>query len=149
MREEGLIRHIGLSNVTPDQLGAALRITQIAAVTAHFNVADRQNGTLQQAACGAGAVFCPWPPVSRPGVKTDTTGSDAIRATLRPIATRHGATVPQVALAWLLARSPAILPVPATTSITHLQENLDAQDLKLSREELAAISSLTLEETPA
>jgi aryl-alcohol dehydrogenase-like predicted oxidoreductase len=151
LREEGLIRHIGLSNVTPDQLGAALRITEIAAVTAYFNVADRQNGALQQAACDAGAVFCPWQPVSlaQPGIKTDTTGSEAIRATLGPIAARHGATVPQVALAWLLARSPAILPVPATTSITHLRENLDAQDLELTPEELTAISTLTPEDTPA
>ncbi len=63
--------------------------------------------------------FCPWQPVSliQPGVQTDTSGPQAIRRVLAPIASRHGATIPQVALAWLLARSPAMLPIPATTSV--------------------------------
>jgi aryl-alcohol dehydrogenase-like predicted oxidoreductase len=151
LRKEGLIGHIGLSNVTPGQLGAALRITEIAAVTAYFNVAARQHAALLEAAAGAGAVFCPWQPVSliQPGVQTDTSGPEAIRRVLEPIAARHGATIPQVALAWLLARSPAILPIPATTSITHLRENLDAQDLELAPEELKTINGLAPENTPA
>jgi aryl-alcohol dehydrogenase-like predicted oxidoreductase len=97
LRKEGLIRHIGLSNVTPHRLHAALQITEIAAVTAYFNVAARQNAALQKAASAAGTVFCPRQPVSliQPGFKTDTTGPQAIRRTLEPIATRHGATVPQ------------------------------------------------------
>lgn len=150
LRAGGLIRNIGLSNVTPDQLGAALRITDIAAVTAHFNVADRQHAALQKAAAAAGAVFCPWQPVSliQPGFETDTAGPEAIRRTLEPIAARHGATVPQVALAWLLARSPAIVPIPATTSITHLRENLDAEDLELSAGEISAIDILAPEDAP-
>jgi pyridoxine 4-dehydrogenase len=151
LRKEGLIRHIGLSNVTPAQLRAALGVTEIAAVTAHFNVAARQNGALAEAAAAAGAVFCPWQPVSliRPGVKTDTGGPEVIRRALEPVAARHEATVPQVALAWLLARSPSILPIPATTSITHLREDLEAQDLELTPEELGAISALVPEGTPA
>jgi aryl-alcohol dehydrogenase-like predicted oxidoreductase len=127
------------------------RITEVAAVTAYFNVAARQNAALLRAASDAGAVFCPWQPVSliRPGVKTDTDGPAAIRRALEPIAGRHGSTIPQVALAWLLARSPAILPVPATTSIAHLRENLDARDLQLTPEELSAITALAAEDPAA
>jgi aryl-alcohol dehydrogenase-like predicted oxidoreductase len=150
LRKEGLIGHIGLSNVTPAQLSAARRITEIAAVTAHFNVADRQHAGLLDATVAAGAVFCPWQPVSLipPGVATDTSGPQAIRRVLRPIAARHGATIPQVALAWLLARSPVIAPIPATTDITHLRENLDAQDLELSQPELETINGLAADDTP-
>jgi aryl-alcohol dehydrogenase-like predicted oxidoreductase len=70
--------------------------------------------------------------VAPPIAATDTSGPQTIRRVLDSIAARHGATIPQVTLAWLLARSPAILPIPATTSINHLQENLDAQDLDLT-----------------
>jgi aryl-alcohol dehydrogenase-like predicted oxidoreductase len=151
LRKEGLIGHIGLSNVTPGQLRAALQITEIAAVTAYFNVAARHHAALLEAAISVGAVFCPWQPVSliQPGVQTDTSGPQAVRSVLEPIAARHEATIPQVALAWLLARSPAILPIPATTSITHLRENLDAQDLELTPEEFETVNSLAPETTPA
>jgi len=147
LRKEGLIRHIGLSNVTAEQFRAALAITDIAAVTVYFNVAARQNAAVLQAAAEAGAVCCPWQPVSliQPGFTTDTSGPAPIRRTLEPIAAAHRATVPQVALAWLLARSPAIAPIPATTSLTHLRENLDAEDLELTTEELASISALVPE----
>jgi len=137
--------------LTPDELRAALRITQIAAVTAYFNAGARQHAALLEATVSVGAVFCPWQPVSliQPGVQTDTSGPQAIRRVLEPIAARHAATIPQVALAWLLARSPAITPIPATTSIAHVRENLDAQDLELSPEELDAINRLAPENTPA
>ena len=147
MRQEGLIHHIGLSNVTLGQLRAAREIVDVAAVTAHFNVADRHEAALLDAAAEAGAVFAPWQPVSltRPGAPTDTGGPDAVRRVLEPIASRHGATVSQIALAWLLARSPAMMPIPGTTSIAHVQENLDAQDLELTPEELRSISDLAPE----
>jgi pyridoxine 4-dehydrogenase len=104
-----------------------------------------------QAATDAGAVFCPWQPVSliEPGVRTDTNGRDAIRRALQPIADRHQATIPQVALAWLLARSPAMLPIPATTSTAHVRENLNAQNLHLAPQELDTITGLAPESTPA
>ena len=147
LRQQGLIRHIGLSNVTPDQLRAAREIVEIAAVTAHFNVAARDEATLVDAAVEAGVVFAPWQPVSltQPGAPTDADGPEAIRRVLGPIASRHGATIPQVALAWLLRRSPAIMPIPATTSIAHLQENLEAQDLELTPEDIQSITSLAPE----
>jgi pyridoxine 4-dehydrogenase len=150
LRQLGLIRHIGLSNVTPDQLRAARQIVDIAAVTAHFNVVARQEATLLDAALEAGAVFAPWQPVSltAPGSPTDTGGPEAVRRVLEPIASRHRATISQIALAWLLARSPAIMPVPGTTSIAHLRENLDAQDIELSHEDIQSINSIAPERTP-
>lgn len=142
LREQGLIRHIGLSNVTADQLRAAREIVEIAAVTAHYNVVDRHEAPLLAAA--EDAVFVPWQPVSltRPGAPTDTNGAAEVRRVLEPIAARHDATVAQVTLAWLLASSPAILPVPGTTSIAHVRENLAAQDLSLTDDELRSITNL-------
>jgi aryl-alcohol dehydrogenase-like predicted oxidoreductase len=147
LRRQGLIRHIGLSNVTPDQLRAAQEIVEIAAVTAHFNVVARQEATLLDAAIEAGAVFVPWQPVSLtvPGSPTDTGGPEAVRRVLEPIASRHGATISQIALAWLLARSPAIMPIPGTTSIAHIRENLDAQDIELSRDDIQSINGIAAE----
>jgi aryl-alcohol dehydrogenase-like predicted oxidoreductase len=144
LRQQGLIHHIGLSNVTPDQLRAACQIVEIAAVTAHFNVVAREQAPLVDAVLEAGAVFAPWQPVSLspPGSPHDTGGPEAVRRALQPIASRHGATLSQVALAWLLARAPAIMPIPGTTSIAHLQENLDAQDVQLSSEDLRAINMI-------
>jgi pyridoxine 4-dehydrogenase len=145
LRQQGLIRHIGLSNVTPGQLCAARQIVDIAAVTAHFNVVARGEAVLLDAVLDAGAVFVPWQPVSlsAPGSPTDTGGPKAVRRVLAAIASRHGATIPQIALAWLLARSPAIMPVPGTTSITHVQENLDAQAIELSREDIQSIDLIS------
>jgi hypothetical protein len=144
MRKEGLIRHIGLSNVTAGQLRVAREVTEIAAVTAYFNVAARHEAPLLDAAAGAGAVFVPWQPVSlaRPGDPVDTSGPDALRRVLGAIAARHQATIPQVTLAWLLARSPAVMPIPATTSLGHLRENLAAEDLELTGDEIRAIDDL-------
>jgi aryl-alcohol dehydrogenase-like predicted oxidoreductase len=100
----------------------------------------------------------PWPELSSPvatglthetRLTHDTGGPEALRRVLDPIASRHGATIPQVALAWLLARSPAIMPIPATTSIQHLQENLDAHNLELTPEDIQSITQLTPEDAAA
>ncbi|TCN37281.1 hypothetical protein EV644_103515 [Kribbella orskensis] len=149
LRQQGLIKHIGLSNVTPEQLRAAQAIVDIAAVTAHYNVVARQEAELLKAATEAGLVFSPWQPVSlsTPGAPTDTAGPDASRRVIEPIAARHGATGSQIALAWLLAQSPAMMPVPGTTSLAHVRENLAAQDLELSAEDLQAINGIASAET--
>jgi pyridoxine 4-dehydrogenase len=151
LRKQGVIRHIGLSNVTVDQLRAARAIVDVAAVTAHFNVAARHEAALADAALEAGAVFAPWQPVSlsAPGSPTDAGGPEAVRRVLAPIASRHGATVSQIALAWLLARSPAVMPVPGTTSIAHVGENLDAQDIELAPAEVRAIDGIAPEGSAA
>ncbi len=147
LRQQGLLRHIGLSNVTVEQLREARRIVEIAAVTAHFNMVARDNGALLAATAEAGAIFVPWQPVSLspPGSPADTAGPDAVRRVLTPIAAAHGATFSQLALAWLLARSPAMMPIPGTTSIAHVRENLAAQDIELTAEEVASIAALAPE----
>lgn len=140
LRETGLIRHVGLSNVTAEQLQEARAIVDIAAVTARFNVRDRDGEELLEAAEAAGIAFCPWFPTSIPvlGRGEDPHGA----AVVAEIAGRHGATPTQVALAWLLQRSPVMLPIPGTSSRTHLAENRAAADLRLEADEVAALSSL-------
>jgi hypothetical protein len=139
LRQAGLIRHVGLSNVTLDQLRAAQSIVPVAAVTALYNVTVRVGEDLLAAAEGDGIVFCPWHPV------TTTDGPLASRAAevLAPIAAAHGATVQQVALAWQLHGSPQALPIPGTTSLAHLHENLEAQAIMLGPEEMQAINDIT------
>jgi hypothetical protein len=121
LRQAGLIRHVGLSNVTLAQLRVAQSIVPVAAVTEED-----------------GLVFSPWHPV------TTTDGPLAARAAevLPPIAAAHGASVRQVALAWQLQGSPRALPIPGTTSLAHLRENLEAQSIVLSPEEMRAIDDI-------
>jgi aryl-alcohol dehydrogenase-like predicted oxidoreductase len=147
MRRLGFIRHIGLSNVTPEQLRVARSIVDIAAVTAHFNVAARGQRDLLEAVGEAGAVFVPWQPVSLspPGSPKDAAGPQAVRSTLEPIASLHGISPSQVALAWLLQQGPNVMPVPGTSSAAHLLENLAAQDVRLTGEELEAIDAIDLQ----
>ncbi|MFE3226922.1 aldo/keto reductase [Nocardia sp. NPDC059228] len=142
MRQDGLIRHIGLSNVNVDQLRTALAITDIAAVTVHYNVAERLGAAVRHFAQQAGIVFSPWHPGAVPG-------GDAgrpFRAVIDPIAAEHHATAQQIALAWQLHRSEQALPIPGTTSVPHLEENLAAADITLSPAEVAAITALVPED---
>jgi aryl-alcohol dehydrogenase-like predicted oxidoreductase len=138
LRQAGLIRHVGLSNVTLDQLRIAQTIVPIAAVTALYNVTARVGADLLAAAEEDGIVFSPWHPV------TTTDGPLASRAAevLPPIAAAHGVTVRQVALAWQLQGSPQTLPIPGTTSLAHLHENLEAESVVLSPDELRAINDI-------
>jgi aryl-alcohol dehydrogenase-like predicted oxidoreductase len=142
LRQAGLIRHVGLSNVTLEQLRAAQSIVPVAAVTALYNVTARAGADLRAAAQGDGMVFSPWHPV------TTTDGPLAARAAavLAPIAAAHGATAQQVALAWQLQGSPVALPIPGTTSLAHLRQNLAAQSIVLSPQELRAIDGITAPE---
>ena len=145
LRDEGVIGHIGLSNVSTEQFAVATSLTDIAAVTAHYNVADRTNEPLLAAAEAAGAVFVAWQPVSLIPPRdehTDVDGPEHFQRVLRPIARRHDATVAQISLAWLLHVSPAVLPIPGTTSIEHLRQNLAAQDIELASEEVDQITEL-------
>jgi aryl-alcohol dehydrogenase-like predicted oxidoreductase len=141
LQEEGLIRHVGLSNVTLEQFRAAQEIVEIAAVTAHFNVSARTGADLLRAAEDSGAVFSPWHPVTL----TEGSDTDKVMAVIEPIAARHGVTARQIALAWLLHRSPVMLPIPGTTSVSHLKDNLAAAEIELSGEDVAAITDLATE----
>lgn len=138
LREEGLIRHIGLSNVTLGQLRTAQAIAPIAAVTAHYNLSVRTGADLLDAAERDGIAFSPWHPV------TLTEGPETARvmAVVEPIAARHGVTTRQLALAWHLHHSPVSLPIPGTTSIAHLLDNLAATHLTLTADEVAELTSL-------
>ena len=128
-RERGRIAHIGVSNVDLAQLARARKVTEIGAVQNHYNLAHREHDDVLEL-CGAeGIAFVPYFPLR------DETPA------LREVAARHGATRAQVALAWLLHRSPTTLPIPGTLSIAHLRENLAAIELKLSEDDLAALDA--------
>ena len=144
LRQAGLIRHVGLSNVTAEQLRTAQSIVPVAAVTALYNVTARVGADLLAAAESDGIVFSPWHPVTT----TDGPSADRAAAVLPAIATEHGATVRQIALAWLLQRSPQTLPIPGTASLAHLQENLRAQSIALSPQEMRAIDDISAPADP-
>jgi aryl-alcohol dehydrogenase-like predicted oxidoreductase len=124
LRDEGKIAHIGLSNVGVDQVRQALALTPVASVQNRYNLAARGSDPVVDLAGEVGCAFIPWAPVGgrRPG------GG----AALREVADRHGVTPVQVAIAWLLARSPQMLPIPGTSSIDHLEQNVAAAGLRLT-----------------
>jgi pyridoxine 4-dehydrogenase len=143
MRQDGLIRHIGLSNVSAEQLQTALTITDIAAVTVQYTVAVRPGAPVRRVAEAAGIVFSPW----HPGAIPSGTEGEPFHAVIDPIAELHGATPTQIALAWQLHRTPNCLPIPGTTSVEHLTENLAAARIRLSPAEVDAITALTAEDS--
>jgi aryl-alcohol dehydrogenase-like predicted oxidoreductase len=130
MKAEGKIRHIGVSNVTEAQLREAQRITPIVSIQNRYNASDRRSQSLIDLCEQEDLVFLPWAPVQQGDQNPD----------IADIAENHNATVHQVILAWLLASSPAILPIPGTGSAEHAADNIAAAALELSPEELAAIS---------
>jgi pyridoxine 4-dehydrogenase len=142
MKADGLIRHIGLSNVNADQLRTAMAITDIAAVTVHYNVAVRLGAAVRQVAEETGIVFSPW----HPGAIPKGTEGEPYHAVVDPIASRCNATPQQIALAWQLHRTAAALPIPGTTSVSHLHENLAAATIDLTQDEVDAITALAPEE---
>ncbi|TDC25968.1 oxidoreductase [Streptomyces sp. 8K308] len=132
LREEGLIRHLGLSNVDVDHLAEARAIAPVAAVQNHFHAGRRDDARLLAACEEAGVAFVPFFPLG------GGTG-DLADGRLAEVAARHGATVPQLALAWLLAASPVTLAIPGTGSLAHLEENLAAGSIALTAADLAEL----------
>ena len=133
LREEGKVRLVGVSNVSVAQLEQALEIVPVVAVQNRFNLADRASEDVLEACAERGIGFIPWFPLA--------TGSLArAGGPLDEIAERHDATPSQVALAWLLARSPVMLPIPGTGSVEHLEENLAAADVTLSEDEVQELA---------
>jgi pyridoxine 4-dehydrogenase len=130
LREEGKIRHIGISNVGRRHLLAAQQITPVASVQNRYNAADRQSEALVDICRQEGIAFLPWGPIQ------DTSGNAVVAA-----AARHGATATQIVLAWLLARSPAMLPIPGTGSVSHLEENVGAASLSLTDDEIEGLTA--------
>ena len=130
LKAEGKIRHVGLSNVTEEQFREAARIVPIVSIQNRFNVTDRKSEPIIDLCEQEGMVFLPWAPIQQ----TEKKVAVAVAAE------RHGATQHQIVLAWLLAHSPAILPIPGTGSPAHAEENVAAASIDLSRDELEAIS---------
>lgn len=132
-QQAGKIRHIGLSEVSPEEIARARKIVPIVTVQNRYNVGDRKwDNTL--AYCEKEKIgFMPWAPVG--GNRGPHT------AALEEVAKAHNATVYQVALAWLLQRSPVMLPIPGTSSVAHLEENCAAAKLKLTTEEMTKLGS--------
>ena len=133
LQDEGKIRHIGVSNVSVEQLEQARGLVDVVTVQNRYNLSDRSSEDVLEACEGAGIGFIPWFPLA--------TGSLAEPGgVLDEVAHAHDATPGQVALAWLLARSRVMLPIPGTSSIEHLEENLAAEELTLSDEERDSIA---------
>jgi aryl-alcohol dehydrogenase-like predicted oxidoreductase len=136
MREfqrEGLVRHLGLSEVSVADIDRARRTVPVVSVQNRYNFTDRQWEAEVDYAEREGLAFIPWFPLSAGAL--DEGGP------LARVARRHGATVYQVALAWLLARSPAMLVIPGTSSVKHLEENVRAAEIALTEEDVADLST--------
>jgi pyridoxine 4-dehydrogenase len=133
LRDEGKIAHIGLSNVSVAQLEQGLAITEIVTVQNRYNLSDRASEDVLDACTQRGIGFIPWFPLA--------TGSLAKPGgPLDEVAQAHDATPSQIALAWLLARSPIMLPIPGTSKVTHLEENIAAAQVHLDDEEVRALA---------
>jgi pyridoxine 4-dehydrogenase len=134
LQDEGKIRHVGISNVSLDELEQAREIVEVVTVQNRYNLTDRRSEDVLQACEEAGIGFIPWFPLA--------TGSLAEPGgPLDKSAQAHDATPAQVALAWLLARSEVMLPIPGTSSVEHLEENVAATQIQLSPEEVEEIGS--------
>jgi pyridoxine 4-dehydrogenase len=135
LREEGKIRHVGLSNVGVRELEIALDIVPVASVQNRYNLSERSSEAVLQACEREGVGFIPWYPLAtgrlaRPG------------GSLEVVAERYDATPSQVALAWLLGHSSAMLPIPGTSSVAHLEENVAAATLELTDEEMTMLERI-------
>jgi pyridoxine 4-dehydrogenase len=131
LKEQGKIRHIGLSNVTEDQLRRAQRLTPVVSIQNRYNVDDRSSESMVDLCEQERMVLLPWAPIQ------DLGGN----STVLDVARRHDATPRQIVLAWLLARSPSILPIPGTGSVSHLEANVAAAAITLTPDEVAALTT--------
>ena len=134
LKADGKIRHIGISNVTEQQLRQAQALAPIVSIQNRYNLGDRTSESLVDLCEQEGLAFLPWAPIH------DASGNPAIE----DVAARLGATTIQVVLAWLLARSPSILPIPGTGSVAHLESNLGAAGLHLDADDVAELAGETM-----
>ena len=136
LQKEGKIRHVGVSNFDVAELARARRVTPVVSVQNRYNIADRSSADVLAVCEREHLAFIPWAPIARGS--SDTLEGNAASKALDAIAHAHGVSVYQVAIAWLLA-TPAMLPIPGTSSVAHLEEDVAAAGIKLSATELAAI----------
>jgi aryl-alcohol dehydrogenase-like predicted oxidoreductase len=132
LKDEGLVNHVGLSNVSVEQLDEAREIVDVATIQNRYNVGNREHEDVLEACEDAGIGFVPWYPMGAGDLGEE-------QSVLDDVADAHGATPQQVALAWLLEHSPVTLPIPGTSSVEHLEENVAASALELSDEEMARL----------
>ena len=130
LKDQGKIRHLGISNVTEDQLQRAEKITPIVSVQNRYNVVDRTSESMVDLCEQEELAFLPWAPIQ------EADEVDVITHAAR----NHGYTPRQIVLAWLLARSPQILPIPGSGSPEHVEANIAAASIKLDQDEVAAIT---------
>src|SRR3984957_8483742 len=128
LQEQGKIRHVGLSEVKPHEIDQARKVIEIVSVQNQYNIGDRQHEDVVEYCTKHNIAFIPWFPVAagklaQPGGKLDAS------------AKKHGATMSQLSIPWLLHHSPVMLPIPGTTSVAHLEENIASADVKLSAAE--------------
>jgi pyridoxine 4-dehydrogenase len=141
LRQAGKIRHVGVSNFNGEELARARRIVPVVSVQNRYNIADRAGEDILAVCKRDHLAFIPWAPLAS-GSTTKLEGRDKDSGTgkaLAQIAAARGASVLQVAIAWLLAKSPVMLPIPGTGSVEHLEEDIAAARLRLSAAELAAL----------
>jgi pyridoxine 4-dehydrogenase len=127
-QDRGMVRHIGISQVDIDQIERARRVVPIAAVQNHYNLSERKYERVVDYCASEGIVFVPFFPLRGTG-----------GAVLTEIAARHGSTPQQITLAWLLRRSPAMLPIPGTLSLDHLKQDVAASEIELTDAEYEAL----------
>jgi aryl-alcohol dehydrogenase-like predicted oxidoreductase len=135
LQDEGKVGLIGLSEVSVDQLAAAQEIAPIASVQNLYNLANQDSEDVLAACTAQDIAFIPWFPLATGKLAAEGGPLDAI-------AVRHGATPAQLALAWLLHRSPVMLPIPGTSSVAHLEENVAAAGISLTADEVAELTAL-------
>jgi len=132
LQQAGKVRHIGVSNVSPEQLALARSLCEVVSVQNKYNAGERASDAVLAVCEREGIAFLPW----QPGAV-----GEAAQAVVADIARDHGAVASQVALAWVLRRSPVMLPIPGTSNIDHLDENVDAAWLELSDDEMARLNA--------
>jgi pyridoxine 4-dehydrogenase len=135
LQREGKIRYIGVSNVSAGELSRAQKLAEIVSVQNSYNLRERSSDGLVDICASAGIAFIPFYPLAKGRLARPD-------SQLARIAERHNATPGQIALAWLLHRSPVMLPIPGTSSLAHLEENLGALSIRLSTEEIQALTRL-------
>jgi pyridoxine 4-dehydrogenase len=136
LQDEGKVRHIGVSNVSAEQLARAREVVDVVSVQNRYSLEDRASEDVLDVCDREGIGFIPWFPLAtgrlaEPGGPVDE------------VAAAHDATPGQIALAWLLQRSPVMLPIPGTSSVEHLEENTAARDIRLTQDEFDTISDAT------
>jgi aryl-alcohol dehydrogenase-like predicted oxidoreductase len=134
MQEEGKIRHIGVSEVGVDEIEQARKVVEVVTVQNLYNLTERKHEDVLDHCAQHGIGFIPWFPLATGKLAEDGGPADAA-------AKAHGVTPSQVALAWLLRRSPVVLPIPGTSTVAHLEDNCAAAELELTEDEVTALTN--------